>query len=58
MVGHSIGGTISLMASLLRPGTFDKLCLICSSARYLDEPPHYRGGPQRHAAAARGNPDP
>lgn len=44
MVGHSIGGTIGMMASLLRPGTFDKLCLICSSARYLDEPPHYRGG--------------
>ncbi|MGJ7462282.1 alpha/beta fold hydrolase [Halomonas sp. MA07-2] len=44
MVGHSIGGTIGMMASLLRPGTFRKLCLICSSARYLDEPPHYRGG--------------
>ncbi|MBB3331021.1 sigma-B regulation protein RsbQ [Halomonas campaniensis] len=44
MVGHSIGGTIGLMASIARPQAFRKLCLICSSARYLDDPPDYLGG--------------
>lgn len=44
MLGHSIGGTIGLLASILRPQTFSRLGLICSSARYLDDPPDYRGG--------------
>ncbi|MGM3088984.1 sigma factor SigB regulation protein RsbQ, partial [Bacillus cereus group sp. BC328] len=32
------------MASILRPRAFRKLGLVCSSARYLDDPPDYRGG--------------
>ena len=44
MLGHSIGGTIGLLASILRPRAFRKLGLVCSSARYLDDPPDYRGG--------------
>ncbi|MDN3520653.1 alpha/beta fold hydrolase [Halomonas ramblicola] len=44
MMGHSIGGTIGMMASIARPHAFDRLCLICSSARYLDDPPDYFGG--------------
>lgn len=44
MLGHSIGGTIGLLASILRPQAFGHLGLICSSARYLDDPPDYYGG--------------
>lgn len=44
MLGHSIGGTIGLLASILRPQAFGRLGLICSSARYLDDPPDYYGG--------------
>lgn len=44
MLGHSIGGTIGLLASILRPHAFSRLGLICSSARYLDDPPDYHGG--------------
>lgn len=44
MLGHSIGGTIGLLASIERPYAFRRLALVCSSARYLDDPPEYRGG--------------
>ncbi|MDP3534730.1 MAG: alpha/beta hydrolase, partial [Halomonas sp.] len=44
MVGHSIGGTIGMLASILRPNAFSRLGMICSSARYLDDPPDYHGG--------------
>ena len=44
LLGHSIGGTIGLMASIDRPRAFRRLFLLCSSARYLDDPPDYRGG--------------
>lgn len=44
MLGHSIGGTIGMMTSILRPRIFKRLGLICSSSRYLDDPPSYRGG--------------
>ncbi|SDJ97992.1 alpha/beta fold hydrolase [Billgrantia gudaonensis] len=44
MLGHSIGGTIGMIASTLRPGAFRQLVMVCSSARYLDDQPDYRGG--------------
>ncbi|WP_170064201.1 alpha/beta fold hydrolase [Halomonas heilongjiangensis] len=44
LLGHSIGGTIGLMAAIERPRTFRRLLLVCSSARYLDDPPAYCGG--------------
>ncbi len=44
MLGHSIGGTIGMLASILRPQAFSRLGLVCSSARYLDDPPDYHGG--------------
>lgn len=44
ILGHSIGGTIGMLASIERPNAFRRLVMICSSARYLDDPPDYRGG--------------
>lgn len=44
ILGHSIGGTIGMLASIQRPKAFRRLVMICSSARYLDDPPDYRGG--------------
>lgn len=44
MLGHSIGGTIGMLASIERPRAFRRLAMVCSSARYLDDPPDYRGG--------------
>ncbi|GHE19749.1 alpha/beta fold hydrolase [Halomonas urumqiensis] len=44
VIGHSMGGPIAMMASVARPGAFRKLCLMCASARYLDDPPDYIGG--------------
>ena len=44
MLGHSIGGTIGLLASIARPNAFRQLVTVCSSARYLDDPPDYHGG--------------
>lgn len=44
MLGHSIGGTIGMLASIARPNAFRRLVMVCSSARYLDDPPDYRGG--------------
>jgi sigma-B regulation protein RsbQ len=44
MLGHSIGGTIGMLASIERPNAFRRLVMMCSSARYLDDPPDYRGG--------------
>lgn len=42
-VGHSAGGMIGLLASLMEPGTFRSLTLICASPCYLNKP-GYRGG--------------
>lgn len=47
MLGHSIGGTIGMLASIQRPMAFRQLIMVCSSARYLDDPPDYRGGYNR-----------
>lgn len=47
MLGHSIGGTIGLLSSIERPHAFRQLVMVCSSARYLDDPPDYRGGYSR-----------
>jgi len=44
VIGHSIGGTIAMLASIQRPQAFQRLVMICSSARYLDDPPDYHGG--------------
>lgn len=44
VIGHSLGGTIALLATSIDPTYAAKLVAIVVSPRYLDEPPHYRGG--------------
>ena len=44
LVGHSVGGMVALLASLARPGLAQRLVLVCSSPRFLDDPPAYTGG--------------
>jgi len=43
-VGHSVAGMIGLLAAIQSPTRFERLVMLGSSARYLDEPPHYTGG--------------
>lgn len=44
-VGHSVNGMIGLLSSVQHPEYFDKLVLLGSSPRYLDDPAHnYTGG--------------
>lgn len=37
-IGHSLGGTIGVLACNGAPGLFDSLVLLASSARYMDDP--------------------
>jgi sigma-B regulation protein RsbQ len=46
-VGHSVGGLIGMLASLLAPSRFRRLVLLGSSPRYLNDPPDYVGGFER-----------
>ncbi|WP_298399461.1 alpha/beta hydrolase [uncultured Azonexus sp.] len=43
LVGHSVGGMISLLASLQNPAMFSRLVLIAASPRYLNDT-GYHGG--------------
>lgn len=43
-VGGSISGMIGLLAALREPRRIAQLVMIGSSARYIDDPPAYRGG--------------
>lgn len=47
LVGHSVGATISMLASIQRPEYFDRLVLIGPSACYLNDFPDYIGGFER-----------
>ncbi|MGC5772767.1 alpha/beta fold hydrolase [Paenibacillus pabuli] len=47
LVGHSVGATIGMLASIQRPDYFDRLVLIGPSARYLNDWPDYIGGFER-----------
>ncbi|WP_245591328.1 alpha/beta fold hydrolase [Derxia gummosa] len=44
LVAHSVSGMIGLRAALLRPGRIQRMVMIGSSARYLNDPPGYSGG--------------
>lgn len=46
-VGHSVSCSVGLLASIARPGLFDRLVLIGPSPCFLNDPPHYMGGFQR-----------
>lgn len=43
-VGHSVGASIGILASLIAPERFERLVLVAPSPRFLDDPPDYRGG--------------
>jgi sigma-B regulation protein RsbQ len=43
-IGHSVSGTIGLIASLEAPERFLNLVMVCPSPCFLDFPPHYYGG--------------
>ncbi|MFD0587219.1 alpha/beta fold hydrolase [Paenibacillus sp. GCM10027627] len=43
-VGHSVGATIGILASIARPDFFKNLVLIGPSPRYINEIPDYIGG--------------
>jgi sigma-B regulation protein RsbQ len=46
-VGHSVGSTIGLLASLKNRGAFSRLVLLAPSPCYLNFPPDYFGGFER-----------
>lgn len=43
-VGHSASSLLAILASIARPELFRRLLLIAPSPRFLNDPPHYRGG--------------
>lgn len=43
-VGHSVSAMIGILASIEKPEYFEKLILIGSSPRYLNDQPDYHGG--------------
>lgn len=43
-VGHSVSGSIGLLASIARPELFDRLVLLGPSPCFLNHPPDYLGG--------------
>lgn len=46
-VGHSIGGILGLLASISRPDRFERIVLLGSSPRFVNDPPDYVGGFER-----------
>lgn len=44
LVGHSFSAMVALLAARQQPDRFRHLVMICASACYLDDPPHYTGG--------------
>ncbi|MFK2825928.1 alpha/beta hydrolase [Bacillus sp. B190/17] len=43
-VGHSVGSTIGMLASIQEPKHFERLIMIGPSPCYLNDPPEYHGG--------------
>ncbi|MDQ0723500.1 sigma-B regulation protein RsbQ [Paenibacillus sp. W4I10] len=52
LVGHSVGATIGMLASIQRPDYFERLVLIGPSARYMNDLPDYIGGFEREDLVA------
>jgi sigma-B regulation protein RsbQ len=46
-IGHSVSCSIGLLASIARPGLFDRLVLLGPSPCFLNDPPDYQGGFER-----------
>lgn len=47
-VGHSVSASIGLLASIQRPALFGSLALVGPSPCFLNDPPDYSGGFERH----------
>lgn len=47
-VGHSVSSIIGMLASIQEPERFSHLILVGPSPRYINDPPNYRGGFERH----------
>lgn len=47
VAAHSVGCTVAMLASIARPGLFDRLVLVGPSPRFLNEAPNYAGGFER-----------
>lgn len=43
-VGHSMSGAMGVVCAVKAPQHFAKLVLVATSARFVDDPPEYRGG--------------
>lgn len=52
LVGHSVGATIGMLASIQKPEYFERLVLIGPSACYLNDLPDYIGGFEREELVA------
>ena len=46
-VGHSISGSIGVLAAVARPDCFERLIMIAPNPRFINEPPDYIGGYER-----------
>lgn len=46
-VGHSVSCSIGMLASIARPGLFDRMVLVGPSPCFLNQPPDYVGGFER-----------
>lgn len=44
LVGHSVAASMAWLASLQKPGVFERVIALGPSPRYVNDPPHYRGG--------------
>lgn len=51
-VGHSVSGSIAMLAAIQKPQLFKKIIAIGPSPHYLNEPPHYHGGFSKDDIAA------
>lgn len=48
VVAHSVGCTLAGLAALAAPERFERLVLVTPSPRFLNDPPDYFGGFERH----------
>jgi sigma-B regulation protein RsbQ len=46
-VGHSVSCSVGMLASIARPGQFDRLVMVGPSPSFLNDPPDYHGGFER-----------
>jgi len=46
-VGHSVSCSVGMLASIARPGLFERLIMVGPSPSFLNDPPSYHGGFER-----------